>query len=139
MKNQMKKIVGLLVLSFAFINLPINASEKMQLTVTETVIIGEDLIGGWEYTVAGAPEGYDAGLLMIIKVEDNYKVQVQNAGGVMNGTNVFVKGNDITFKLMVEGEEVAVSLSAKGSNMTGTSSSSTGVYNIAATKSLSPE
>ena len=138
MKNSTKKLAGFLLMAFAFMVAP---QEIVANSVTSdiSVVTKDNLVGGWEYTAAGAPEGYDAGLLMIVKAGDSYKVQVQLAGGAMNGTDVVVKGNDITFKLMVEGESVSVSLSAKGSEISGTSTSATGTYNIKGVKSISPQ
>ena len=106
-----------------------------------TVVIKKDnLVGGWEYTVEGAPEGYDKGFLMIVKQGDVYKTQVQLNGVAVNGENVFVKGNRVTFTVSIEGETVSVSLEAKGSKLTGTSTSpSNGTMNITGVKTLSAE
>ena len=141
MKNFKQKIVGFTFILGALMCMPTTVTANVigDMTSYESLISKDDLIGGWEYTVAGAPEVYDSGLMMIVKAEEVYKVQVQLQGGAMNGTDVVVKGNDITFKLMVEGESVTVSLSAKGSKMTGTSTSSTGTYTITGVKSISPQ
>lgn len=138
MKNSTKKITGFLLIAFTLMCAP---QEILASSDTNDIVVvaKDDLIGGWEYTAEGAPEGYDSGLLMIVKAGDAYKVQVQLAGGAMNGTEIVVKGNDITFKLMVEGESVSVSLSAKGSQISGTSTSSSGTYNIKGVKSISPQ
>jgi len=139
MKNSTKKIAGFLLMAFAFMYAPqeilaSNASDDI------AVVIKEDLIGGWEYTVAGAPEGYDKGFLMIVKQGDIYKAQVQLSGGAVNGENVLVKGNKITFTVNIEGETVSVALEAKGSKLSGTSTSpSNGTMNITGVKTLSAE
>lgn len=140
MKNFKQKIIGFTFILGTLICMPttVIAAVFSDTTSNETLINKDDLIGGWEYTVAGAPEGYDAGLMMIVKAGDTYKVQVQLQGGAMNGTDVVAKGKDISFKLMIEGESVSVSLSVKGSKMTGTSTSSTGTYTITGVKSISP-
>ena len=136
MKNG-TKTAGFLLMAFMLINVPqeIWASSN---TNDIAIVAKDDLIGGWEYTVEDAPEGYESGLLMIVKAGGTYKVQVQLAGGALNGTDIVVKGNDISFKLMVEGESVTVSLSAKGSKISGTSNSSSGAYTIKGVKSISP-
>lgn len=138
MKNSTKKIAGIFLMAFALMSVPqvILASSGANDII---VVAKDDLIGGWEYTVDGAPEGYASGLLMIVKTGDIYKVQVQLVGGALNGTDIVVKGNNITFKLMVEGESVSVSLSAKGSQISGTSTSSSGTYNVEGVKSISPQ
>lgn len=137
MKNSTKKIAGLVLMACVLMVAPhtIWASSN---TYDTAVVVKDDLVGGWEYTAEGAPEGYDSGLLMIVKAGETYKVQVQLAGGAMNGTDVVVKGNDISFKLMVEGESVSVSLSAKGSKISGKSTSASGTYTIEGVKSISP-
>lgn len=104
-----------------------------------SVTIANDLVGGWEYTAQGAPEGYDKGLLLIIGQDGNYQVQVQTGAGTFIGENVTVKKNTISFSLMIEGGLVTVNLTAKGSKISGKSSSSEGDYIIEGVKSLSPE
>lgn len=138
MKNSTKKLVGLLLMIGALMVVPqqIYASTTSDATI---IITKDNLVGGWEYTAAGAPEGYDSGLLMIVKTGDVYKVQVQLAAGALNATDIVVKGNDITFKLNVEGESVSVSLSAKGGQISGTSTSASGTYSITGVKSISPQ
>lgn len=129
-----------LMIALNFITAPAHATWETQRAAAETGdIVKDNLIGGWEYTVEGAPAGYESGLIIIVKVADVYKVQVQLAGGALDGSDVVVKGNDITFKLMVEGESVSVSLSAKGSELTGKSTSSSGSYTIKGVKSISPQ
>ena len=129
-----------MLIAVAFVAMPLHAANNVQISNSETISISKDnLVGGWEYTADGAPEGYASGLLMIVKAGDMYKVQVQLAGGAMNGTDIVVKGNDISFKLLIEGESVSVALSAKGSKISGTSTSSSGSYNIQGVKSISPQ
>lgn len=139
MKNSTKKIASFLLMAFALICAPqeIVASSESNDTV---VMVKDALVGGWEYTVAGAPEGYEKGFMMIVKQGDVYKTQVQLAGGAVNGENVVVKGNKITFTINVEGETVSVALEAKGSKMTGTSTSpSNGTMSITGVKTISAE
>jgi len=142
MKNFKQIIVGFTLMLGALMCMPANAIANMNGDLSSEVVsvVKENLIGGWEYTVTGAPEGYDKGLMMIVKQAGTYKVQVQLNGGAINGENVVVKGNKITFDLTVEGEFVAVSLEAKGSKINGTSTSaSNGVMKITAIKSISPQ
>lgn len=101
--------------------------------------IGDNLVGGWSYTVEGAPEGHQKGLLVIVKEGDSYKVQVQIGGGTLLGENVKVKGNTIDFEMMVEGGRVSLNLTAKGDTITGKSTSSEGSYSINGKKTLSME
>lgn len=108
-------------------------------TETPIAISRDNLVGGWSYTVEGAPEGYEKGLLMIVKEGDGYKVQVQVGGGTLLGENVKVKGNTIDFEVMVEGGRVSVNLTAKGDTISGKSTSSEGSYSISGKKTLSME
>lgn len=139
MKNSTKKIAGLLLMAFTLMCAPQEMLANPESNDT-AILVKDDLIGGWEYTVAGAPEGYDKGLMMIINQAGVYKVQVQLNGGAVNGENVVVKGNKITFTVNIEGETVSVALEAKGSKLSGTSTSpSNGTMNIAGVKSISPQ
>ena len=142
MKNFKQKIVGFGLMLGALVCMPteVHADINSDLTSEDTIMVKDDLIGGWEYTVEGAPEGYDKGLMMIVNQGGTYKVQVQLNGGAINGENVVVKGNKITFNVSVEGDSVAVALEAKGSKITGTSTSAAnGVMKITAIKSISPQ
>ena len=141
MKNSIKKIAGFLLMTFALVSTPLSMSANVQNNASETMLIAKDaLVGGWEYTVAGAPEGYNKGFMMIVNQDGVYKVQVQINGGAINGENVVVKGNKVTFTVAVEGETVTVALEAKGSKITGTSvSPSNGTMNISGIKTISPE
>lgn len=141
MKNSIKKITGLLLMSFALLSLPLTLSANSENDAAEIVtMVKEALIGGWEYTVEGAPEGYNKGFMMIVNQGGIYKVQVQLNGGAVNGENVVVKGNKVTFTVTVEGEKVSVALEASGSKITGTSvSPSNGTMKINGVKTISPE
>ncbi|WP_139205140.1 hypothetical protein [Pricia antarctica] len=106
-------------------------------TDTSSSLLADKFVGGWSYTVEGAPEGYKKGLLVIVKEGDSYKVQVQTGGGTILGDNVKVSGSTISFDVMVEGGKVAVSLTAKGATITGKSTSSEGSYTIKGEKTIS--
>lgn len=106
-------------------------------TDTVCLSIGDRFVGGWSYTVEGAPEGYTDGLLVIVKESDTYKVQVQIGGGTLLGENVKIDGSTISFDVMVEGSKVAVTLTAKGDTISGKSTSSEGSYAIKGDKTIS--
>jgi len=101
------------------------------------ISIGDKFVGGWSYTVEGAPEGYKDGLLVIVEQGDGYKVQVQIGGGTLEGENVKASGSTITFDVMVEGGKVAVSLTVKGDTITGKSTSAEGSLTINGQKTIS--
>ncbi len=140
MKRAIKYFTRSMSMAVTLLFLPLGAmASPYNLQGTTMSTLKDNLIGGWEYTVDNAPEGYGSGLMMIVMQDNAYKVQVQTGAGVMNATNVVVKGNDIAFTLNVEGENVTVALSAKGSTISGTSTSSAGVFKINGVKSLSVE
>jgi hypothetical protein len=132
----LKQIGIFTILIFLVTAVPAMASNKTALN-KEYATINDNLVGGWSYTVEGAPEGYQNGLLIIVKDGENYKVQVQVGGGTLLGENVKVSGNSIDFEVMVEGGRVSVDLTAKGDTISGKSTSSEGSYNIKGEKSLS--
>lgn len=140
MKNFTKKIVGYVLMTFVMLGLSHETLASSEKSNTATIIVKDDLIGGWEYSVEGAPEGYEKGFLLIVKQGDVYKAQIQLSTGAVNAENVVVKGNKISFTVTIEGETVSVALEAKGSKLTGTSTSaSNGSLNIMGSKSISPE
>lgn len=97
----------------------------------------DHLLGGWSYTVEGAPEGWEKGLLLIINTDGIYQAQIQTANQTLLADNISVKKNTITFDVYVDGQKVAVALKAEGSKLSGTSTSSDGTYTINGVKSLS--
>lgn len=135
--NKFPNLIGLFLVLLLFIPVtPVMAFFQYS-TDTESLFIYDKLVGGWSYTVEGAPEGYENGLLIIVKEGGSYKVQVQIAGGTLLGENVKVNGSTINFDVMVEGGKVAVSLTAKGDTISGKSTSSEGSYTIKGEKTLS--
>lgn len=142
MKKITQRIISLtLVFGFlALIPVDLNASSTNDFVLNEITTSKDKLVGGWEFTVAGAPEGYESGLMLIVKQGDVYKVQVQLSTGSINGKNIVVQGNKITFDIAIEGDTVSLELVAKGSEISGTSSSpSYGTMKITGTKSISPQ
>ena len=140
MKNTVMKSVGLIAMATILLNISVQANTpnpigKMSSDVV--TVLKDNLSGGWAYSVAEAPEGYEKGFLLIIKEGDSYKVQVQVGNMTMLGENVSVKKNTISFEVQVEGENVSVVLTADGSKISGTSTSSAGVLKINGTRSLS--
>ena len=134
------KSVGLIAMATILLNIPVQANTPNpmgEMSSDVVTVLKDNLSGGWAYSVAEAPEGYEKGFLLIIKEGDSYKVQVQVGNMTMLGENVSVKKNTISFEVQVEGENVSVVLTADGSKISGTSTSSAGVLKINGTKSLS--
>ncbi len=143
MKKNIKKLQFLLVaVSFSMMG-TINAGDvALSSTLNTETSIGntaDDLVGGWAYTVAGATDGYEKGFLVIMKQNNQYKVQVQVGTSTFLGENVTVKGKEIGFDVMIEGSRVSVMLKAKGSAISGKATSSDGSYAINGVKSISAE
>lgn len=138
-KNNFKKQIGLFVALLCLTAGSPAIAHVQNGTDSADATVEDKLVGGWSYTVEGAPGGYENGLLVIVKEDDNYKVQVQIGSGNVLGENVKVNGNTISFDVMVEGARVAVTLTAKGDTITGKSTSSEGSYAIKGEKTLSME
>lgn len=136
-QNKIKGQIGFLVVLLCLLAVtPVMASSQHS-NDNALHAMGDKFVGGWSYTVEGAPEGYEDGLLVIVKEGDGYKVQVQIGGGTLLGENVQVKGSTITFDVMVEGGKVAVTLTAKGDTITGKSTSAEGSLTINGKKTIS--
>ncbi|MDB4292952.1 hypothetical protein N9954_06040 [Maribacter sp.] len=141
MKNSGKLIAKVFIVAF-LMALPLQATMAFSSAADEIAVehfIKDKFAGGWEYTVAGAPEGYEEGYLLIVENGDSYKVQIQTGGGTIMGENIKTKGSTIMFDVTVEGDKVAVSLKVDGSKIAGTSTSSQGTFTISGIKTLSPE
>ncbi|MGB7394814.1 MAG: hypothetical protein WA913_10505 [Pricia sp.] len=143
MKNTAKYYVCCLILALcagtALQAHGLSAKVGHENNVKSSLFVKDNLIGGWSYTVEGAPEGYQNGLMIIVKDGDAYKVQIQIGGNTLLGENVKVSGNTIEFEVMVEEGRVSVGLTAKGDTISGKSTSQEGTYNIKGEKTLSME
>ena len=139
--NRMYALLVVSVLFCGIVTASTSAAELYRIIEIDATAYkaGDNLEGGWAYTVEGAPEGYEKGFLVIVKENDQYKVQVQIGPSTLLGKNVVVKGKEISFDVMVEGDMVSVKLTAKGSTITGRSTSSEGSYEINGVKSISAE
>jgi hypothetical protein len=142
MKKTIQSLSFFLILSSSFFSAPTaTANTRVDYDGPRpdilTVPFQDHLLGGWSYTVEGAPEGWEKGLLLIINPNGVYQAQIQTANQTLLADNISVKKNTITFDVYVEGQKVAVELKAEGSKLSGTSSSSDGTYKINGVKSLS--
>ncbi|MEX0274143.1 MAG: hypothetical protein AB3N16_07195, partial [Flavobacteriaceae bacterium] len=99
----------------------------------------DHFMGAWEYQAKGAPPEYSSGLLLIVQENDEFIVQVQMAHGVLNATDIKTQGKNLSFKLNIEGQDISVSLTAKGDTMTGESVSPDGTFPISATRTIKVE
>jgi len=138
MKKSIKSIFGVLVILVIFMSSPIQANNTVEDKEYSTAV-ADKFAGGWEYTVQGAPEGFEKGFMLVVNRNGVYKVQLQMNGGIFMGENVVAKGSKLNFMIMVEDEKVAVALVMKGSKFTGTSTSSQGVFNVSGAKTISAE
>ena len=93
-------------------------------------IPADEVTGAWEYTVENVPYEYSKGVIVITKSDDNYTVKVKLTNGELAGEDVAVVGNSVTFKLYIEGQTVAVELTAEGDGITGKSTSYDGTFYI---------
>lgn len=140
MKKSIKSIFGVLAVLAIFISSPLQANNTIKNKECAIVYaIGDKLAGGWEYTVEGAPEGFEKGFMLVVNQNGTYKIQLQMGGGTFMGESVIAKGSKLNFSVDVEGEKVTVALVMKGSKFTGTSISSQGVFNVMGTKTISAE
>ncbi len=141
MKNYTKSIfklfIGAMLIAIPLQSVTANNNSSINIDIEK--IVKDKFSGGWSYTVQGAPEGYQEGLLVIVKAGDSYKVQIQIAGGTLMGENVRTKGHNIMFDVMIEGDKVAVDLAVNGSKLSGKTTSSEGTFTVSGVKTLSAE
>lgn len=99
----------------------------------------DGLVGYWDYTVPNAPYEYSKGAIVISKSEGTFSVVVQLNGGSINGEDVKVNGNEINFKVYIEGDVVSVTLTAVDDTISGNSISSQGSMAIEGKRGAMPE
>ncbi len=144
MKNLRKLILPLFVISFFVYNLSISSAIKPQHnyanTSKESIWFGEEeLLGYWNYTVANAPYEYSKGDLLINKEQEGFTVKIIVGAGSINAESVVVQGNEINFKVYVEGSLVSVTLKAESETISGTAVTPEGTMQIKGVKGESPQ
>lgn len=98
-----------------------------------------DPIGYWNYSAPNAPYEYSKGVMVISKVEGAYNVVVHVNGGSIIGEDVKVNGNEIKFKVYIEGDTVSVTLTVDNDTISGNSVSSQGSLAIEGKRGEMPE
>ncbi len=144
MKNLKILVVALFGISFFVFNLSIHAAikppHKNASIIKGSLWLGEkDLIGYWNYTVANAPYEYSKGNLLINKEQDGFAVKIILAAGSINAEGVVVQGNEISFKVYVEGSLVTVTLKAESDAISGIAVTSEGTLQIKGVKGVIPQ
>ena len=100
-------------------------------TITELVDeVYKSPIGTWEYTVADVPYEYSAGVLIITKEKNEYKVLVKVNNNTLTASDVKVKDDKVNFSVYIEGGKVQVSLQVKDDVLNGNANSSEGSFSL---------
>ena len=87
-------------------------------------------IGTWDYTVEDVPYEYSAGVLIITKDKEEYKVVVKVNYNTLTASEVKVNENTVNFSVYIEGEKVQVSLEVKDDVINGNANSTEGSFSL---------
>jgi|TARA_R110000744_G_scaffold94288_7_gene182066 hypothetical protein len=87
-------------------------------------------IGTWEYTVEDVPYEYSAGVLIITKEKEEYKVVVKVNYNTLTASDVKVNENEVNFSVYIEGGKVQVSLQVKDDLINGNANSTEGSFSL---------
>lgn len=87
-------------------------------------------IGTWEYTVEDVPYEYSAGVLIITKDKEEYKVVVKVNYNTLTASEVKVNENTVNFSVYIEGGKVQVSLQVKDDLIQGIADSTEGSFSL---------
>lgn len=92
-------------------------------------------VGTWEYNVPGVPQGYDRGVMVITEGEEGMVVSIGPGQDYLTPTqDVEYKKNTLSFKVIVEYEEVVIDGEFDKDQFTGTISYVEGVFDITANR-----
>ncbi|MEQ8220021.1 MAG: hypothetical protein RIM68_03050 [Arenibacter sp.] len=87
-------------------------------------------IGTWEYSVEDVPYEYSAGVLIITKEKEEYKVVVKVNYNTLTASDVKVNENEVNFSVYIEGGKVQVSLQVKDDLISGNANSTEGSFSL---------
>jgi len=107
--------------------------------ITSAYLVGDDVVGAYEYHVPGVDPMYQNGIMHITKEEGAYAVNLHLGESVIPTEDVEVNGKEVKFALYVEGERVEVVVVVDGDNITGSGSSSEGPFTLSGTRKANPE
>lgn len=96
-------------------------------------------VGKWKFEAPSAPEGYNSGSISISFAENKYSTAVSLTGSdyVIPGDKTKVENDIVTFILLIEGTEIAISLKAENdTKMTGKAVYSEGEIPLTLTKDV---
>jgi hypothetical protein len=88
----------------------------------QTIKESKNPLGKWKFEAPLAPEGYNSGSIDFSFAENKYSTAISFTGSdyVIQGDKTKVENNVVTFIVLIEGVEVAVSLKQESSvQMTG--------------------
>jgi hypothetical protein len=108
----MKKIIPLILLLLFSISL----------VSAQTVKVNTSPVGKWKFEAPSAPEGYNSGSISISFAENKYSTAVSLTGSdyAIPGDKTKVENDSVTFTVLLEGTEIAISLKAENdTKMTG--------------------
>jgi hypothetical protein len=117
----------------------------MLLLLSASVISAQDSktatnpVGKWKFEAPYAPEGYNTGTIDIGFAEEKYSSTISFTGSdyKIPGEKTVVEKGNVTFIVMIEGGEVAISLSAAEENkMTGKAVYSEGEIPLTLTRDI---
>ncbi len=97
----MKKVTILLVFLLAIITVSSGQTTKKV-----------DPVGSWKFDAPYAPEGYTTGTIVIGLAENKHTATMSFTGSEykLNGENVKVENDTVSFSIFLEGQDIKVSL-----------------------------
>ena len=92
-------------------------------------------VGTWEYNVPGVPEGYDRGIMVISEGEEGLIVSIGPSQDYLTPTqDVELKKKTLSFKVIVEYEEVVIQGEFENEQFSGTVSYVEGAFDMTANR-----
>lgn len=96
-------------------------------------------VGKWKFAAPTAPEGYNAGNIIISFAENKYSVAVSMTGSdyLIPGDKTKVENDVVSFILLLDGTEIAITLKAESNTkMTGIAIAPDGEIPLTLTKDV---
>jgi hypothetical protein len=125
----MKKLIPLFILLLLSVSV-ISAQDSQK---------RKNPVGKWKFEAPYAPEGYTSGTIDIAFAEDKYSSTISFTGSdyKIPGERIKVEKENVTFVVIIEGDEVVISLIAENDNkMTGKAVYSEGEIPLTLTRDI---
>lgn len=94
----------------------------------------DEYVGEWEYIVSDLPDGDETGILVISKIDGEYKGLIQSSNGDIKVDGLKIEGGNMSGSYNNSGYDVNINCKIEGDSLSGKLAAEGYEFNVIATK-----